>query len=103
MTDAELFETIEQQEAREHAQRAAVMREEDKRAALVEFMNSYGGRLFMWDLLTAAGLWRSSYLGGDREDTFFREGERNVALRIMAQLREHCPTLALKMQEENTR
>jgi hypothetical protein len=65
-------------------------------------MRTFQGRRLIWDLLIAAGFWRSSY-ATKREDTDFREGERNVALRVWANVMRACPALAHKMQEENTR
>lgn len=63
-------------------------------------MQSHHGRRMFWDLL--APMWRSSYTGS-REDTDFREGERNVALRVWARLTRACPALAHKMFEEYNR
>ena len=67
-------------------------------ADAMQVMSTHSGRRFVWDLL--APMWRSSYFGS-REDTDFREGERNVALKIWGTLKAACPNLARKMQEEN--
>jgi hypothetical protein len=85
------------------AQRAELAKQRQRYESQLEsdylwIMNTHTGRRFVWDLV--APLWRSSYTG-NREDTDFREGERNVALKIWARLRKSCPSLALKMQEEN--
>jgi len=74
--------------------RDAAQREKD----FVSVLSTFEGRRLIWSL--CAPIWRISYTG-TRGDTDFREGERNVALRIWAELLQHCPTLAHKMQEEN--
>lgn len=84
------------------AQRVAAIEEREQHEAqldadYISLMSTRSGRNVIWDLV--APLWRSSYTG-KREDTDFREGERNVALRVWAQLQKSCPTLAHKMQEE---
>lgn len=86
--------------AREEALAARKRYEAELDAGYLWIMESYNGRRVIWDLV--APLWRSSYTG-DRMDTDFREGERNVALRIWAQLIRLCPVLARKMHEENAK
>lgn len=51
-------------------------------------MSQPRGRRLMWRLLEETGLFRSSFTGNS--ETFFREGERNVGLKTMAILNEHC-------------
>lgn len=45
-------------------------------------MSSPRGRRVLWRILEGAGLNRSSFTGNS--ETFFREGERNVALKLQA-------------------
>ena len=90
---------LDAQEARREAaveqqKQAAVQLETD----FINVMNTRAGRNVIWSLL--GPMWRSSYTES-RDDTYFREGERNVALRVWAQLQAACPTLAHKMLEEN--
>lgn len=84
-------------------ERRALMQDRERYEAQLDadykwLMDSFAGRRLMWDLI--APMWRSSYVG-TREDTDFREGERNVALRVWARLVRVCPALARKMMEEN--
>ena len=44
------------------------------------------GRRFIWNLLGDCGVFKSSFDGSSH--TFFREGERNVALKILARLND---------------
>lgn len=52
-------------------------------------MSDRRGRRFVWRLLEETGLFQSSFTGNS--ETFFREGQRNVGLRLMAMINEHCP------------
>lgn len=63
-------------------------------------MSHQSGRRFVWRYLDRAGMWRSSFTG-DRQGTDFREGMRNVALMLWADLQKACPELLRTMQEEN--
>lgn len=62
------------------------------------FMDSKRGRRVMWQILEIAGLYRSSYTGNN--DTFFREGMRNVGLVIVARIQEACPESFIQMLSE---
>jgi hypothetical protein len=60
------------------------------------------GRRFMWRLLEKAGVFRSSFTGNS--ETFFREGQRNIGLMLIADIHEACPndyTRMLKEQRKN--
>lgn len=96
------FEDTFDLEAREAARAALVEKQRQYENQLdrdyLVLMQSDAGRRFVWDLI--APMWRSSY-SGKREDTDFREGERNVALRVWARLTRVAPVLAHKLIEEN--
>lgn len=62
-------------------------------------MDSVQGRRFMWRLLSRCGVYRLSYTGNS--DTYFREGERNIGLWVLAELARADQQLFLKMQLEN--
>lgn len=64
------------------------------------FLSDKRGRRFMWRLLSETGLFRPSYTGNS--ETFFREGERNVGLKLLNQILEHCPDKFGMMQQEHT-
>ncbi|CAB4165230.1 hypothetical protein UFOVP821_28 [uncultured Caudovirales phage] len=51
-------------------------------------MSTRAGRRFIWRLLDATGVYRSSYTGN--ADTYFREGARNVGLVLIRDIHEHC-------------
>jgi hypothetical protein len=65
-------------------------------------MGSKRGRRITWRILERAGIFRSSFTGNN--ETFFKEGMRNVGLALMAQIHEACPesyTLMVKEQNEH--
>lgn len=55
-------------------------------------------RLWLWDLLSRCGLFRSSFTGNS--ETFFKEGARNVGLTIQADVMKHVPESYLTMMKE---
>jgi hypothetical protein len=65
-------------------------------------MGTKRGRRIVWRLLERTGVYRSSFTGDN--ETFFREGERNVGLMLMAQINESCPeSYTLMMKEKHER
>lgn len=61
-------------------------------------MSQARGRRLVWRLLEETGQGRSSFTGNS--ETFFREGERNVGLKITAILGQHCVDDYAKMLVE---
>lgn len=78
--------------------------EREKTARLIEaddirwLMGSRRGRRIVWGVLERTGLFRSSFTGNS--ETFFREGERNIGLALMAQIHTHCPESYATMVKE---
>ena len=62
-------------------------------------MSDVSGRRFVWRLLSRCGVYRLSYTGNS--DTYFREGERNIGLWLLAELARVDQGLFLQMQQEN--
>ena len=61
-------------------------------------MKTRQGRRIMWRLLEATGVFRLSYTGDN--DTFFREGARNIGLMQMALINKVCPEHYTTMVQE---
>ena len=57
------------------------------------------GRRFLWNLVTECGVFVCSFDGSSR--TFFREGERNVGLKIIARLNAADPNWYGTMVKES--
>ena len=62
-------------------------------------MSSKRGRRIVWRLLERTGVYRSSFTGNS--ETFFREGQRNVGLMLMAQINEFSPDQYALMLKES--
>lgn len=73
----------------------------DKRleAGLKHLLGNPDARLWLWDLLAFTGIARTSFTGNS--ETFYREGQRNVGLRIQAQLVKTSPDAYITMMKEN--
>jgi hypothetical protein len=83
--------------------RNAKDRQRDSDNAIKTFMSLQPGRAWMWEHLSGCGLYRMSAAAGDVHMTYFREGERNVGLRLLAQLQRACPEHYTTMTQENAR
>jgi len=67
-------------------------------ADLLWLMNQREGRRFVWRLLQVCHLYETSFTGTSA--TFFREGERNVGLQVLADVTRLCPDLYARMVGE---
>lgn len=63
-----------------------------------QVMSSEMGRSFMWRILSEGGIFRGSFTGNST--TFFREGQRDLALKIFNALQLQ-PEQFLMMWKEN--
>jgi hypothetical protein len=73
-----------------------------KREGLRLVVSSQAGRAWLHAHLEGCGAFRSSFTGNS--ETFFREGERNVALRVLADLmRDHPDSYTLMCREASER
>ena len=63
-------------------------------------MSDKRGRRVVWRLLEIAGIYRLSYTGDDR--TAFNEGQRNVGLKLLAEVNQHCPAEYMEMLKEHS-
>lgn len=82
--------------------RALKDRQRQSDEAIKAFMGHTQGRAWVWDHLSACGLYRMSARSGDPHMTYFHEGERNVGLRLMVQLHRACPEHYATMTQENS-
>lgn len=94
------FDPNDQKQVQDRA-RSAKDRQKELDGAIKAIMAHKQTRAWMWDLLSACGLYRMSARAGDPHMTYFHEGERNVGLRLLVQLQRACPELYATMTEEN--
>lgn len=57
------------------------------------------GRRFIWKYLSFCGVFRTSFTGNSQ--TFFKEGERNIGLRLFDEVFEADEDAFLKMKKES--
>ena len=76
------------------------LREEQKEAALRQFLANPAGRMWMWDLLGLCGVFHSSF---SREALVmaFQEGRRDIGNQLMAEMNRIGPEYYMKMAVEN--
>jgi hypothetical protein len=85
-----------------HVQRkakASKVRERQLEDAFKWLMGDARGRLLMWERLGEAGVFRSS-MAASPELTAFKEGQRDLGLKDLAQTMRLCPTEFTRMQAE---
>lgn len=89
-----------QERAKEQSDERNKLSIEQERDDFKWLMGSKRGRRIVWRLLERTGVYRTSFTGNS--ETFFREGQRNVGLMLMAQIHEVCPDqYALMLKEQN--
>lgn len=85
-------------ESVEKRKRKAAEVERRRIAGLKMIVENENARTWLWDLLSSCGIFRSSFTGNS--ETFFREGARNVGLKIQAELAKNFPDALVTMMRE---
>lgn len=81
-----------------NAERKKVVRQRQKRINFVrQMMRSKDGRLWVYDLLVMGHIASPTFTPGDPHATSFREGERNIINKILADVNEAAPEFYSKM------
>lgn len=70
----------------------------DLERALLFILQTEQGRLYLAELLDFCGLYQTSFTGNS--ETYFKEGKRNVALKIMADMAKVDPNSYINMMIE---
>lgn len=73
-------------------------REQRRLNGLRKILSEQDGRLWLWDLLSFCGISRTSFTGNST--TFFNEGQRNIGLKVQADLTKHFPDDYIKLLKE---
>ena len=82
------------------AQSKAKTRELQRKAGLRLLMNTPEGRMWMWELLGLCGVYHSSF-SVDGLSMAFKEGRRDIGLRLTAEINRLGPELYARMVAEN--
>lgn len=94
-----MTEQFDEDAALAERQQKALNLAERQEADMKFVMETVQGRRVMWDLLTRAGVFSSSFTG-DNNATNFNEGRRSEGLRLFNAVMVSCPALYLKMATE---
>lgn len=65
-----------------------------------QLMGTRAGRAYVWELLTFCHVFRTSIVAGDPYGTHVQEGERNVGLKLLADVNRDAPEAYRLMVEE---
>lgn len=87
-----------QERHREDVEQARKVERDQEKADFAWLMNDKRGRRFIWRMLETTGVYRSSFTGNS--ETFFREGARNVGLKLISDIHEFAPDAYPMMLEE---
>jgi hypothetical protein len=63
-----------------------------------QILDTYGGRAFMWRLLSSCGVFRTSFTGN--ASTYFNEGKRQIGLEVLKEILELDSKAFQIMQQE---
>lgn len=94
------FDTSDEEEVARR-NRTLARREKDHREVVAALMATPQGRAWVWDFLAGAHVYQTSF-HTDSNSMAFREGERNVALMVLAQIMAAAPKAYLLMFAENS-
>ena len=68
---------------------------------LIQMLDSYPGRAYIWRLLERCGVFSSGYQGeGQPFDAIFRDGRRSVGQEVLTEILTHYPRAFTLMQTE---
>ncbi len=81
------------------AEKAAERMDIAKIDFLKSMLGSPGGRLWFYDLLESCHLFSDPFTGNPYQEAFLK-GERNVGLRIFADITAHCPDQYISMMKD---
>lgn len=84
----------------EKAKLTSKKRDHERAVALRALLSTRPGREWIWEVLSAAHIFSTSFVRGDAGASAFQEGERNMGLRLLADLQRHAPDEFLEMQRE---
>ena len=79
--------------------KAARARQAQDDTVVQSLMSSEAGRGWVRNLLDACGIFRSTFTG-EALQSAFNEGQRNVGLRILADVMRACPDAYIQMMRE---
>lgn len=88
-------------EAVSEAKAKAKVLQKEAKEEIIALMALPAFRRFIWEILEKTHIFSTSFTGNS--ETFFKEGERNVGLRIFLRLQENDPEGYALMVKENSK
>ena len=76
----------------------AQLQKEREREELRQLLGRYDFRRFLWNTLSACGVYKISFTGNSQ--TFFNEGKRDIGLRLIEEIFDADPSAYTKMRIE---
>jgi hypothetical protein len=95
-----LEEEVETQDRRKLAQIQSNDRAKQRAEDVKWLMQNEAGRRIMWQLLSDAGVFRSSFTG-DTDGMLYKEGKRAIGLSHLGEITAHCKSEFIRMLEEH--
>lgn len=92
------YDAGDEQQVNKRKRTAGRIRKE-KESFLASVLAQKGGRAWLWEILEFTGTMRTSF-SQDPHETSFKEGQRNVGLKIMADIMKAAPEQYAVMTEE---
>lgn len=77
------------------------IRERERLEGLARILATPDGRKLHWDIFKRCHMFETSFTGNNT--TFFNEGERNVALRLLADIMQIAPLAFIEMWKEGNK
>jgi len=100
MTDDKPYQTDNPKDIAE-AKAKVKLRDNQVKEDVKALMQLPAFRRFVWWLLTASHIFHTSFTHSKDSETFYKEGERNVGLKVFLRIQEHDPEGYLVMAKEN--
>ena len=75
--------------------------QDNRKEDTIALMANAAFRRFVWELLETTHVFRTSFTGNS--ETFFKEGERNIGLKVFLRIQEHDPEGYALMVKENSK
>ena len=98
MANEEVLDTSDEKQVQTRKNKNKTKRDREE-SELKDILNTYGGRAYIWRVLSRCGLFKSSFTG-EPNSTFFREGQRDIGLNMLSEIMELDGAAFQKMQQE---
>lgn len=96
--------SADEEQVRKAGDKEKLRAEREVNDLIAVMSTAHGRRHVRRQIVEVCGLYRSSYLGsptGRGSDPVFLEGNRNVGLQLLAEVRQYCPDLWLLAEREH--